>query len=205
VVVKTFDSAQKYEREKEALRLLQKESWVPLLMVTPSKSTQEVVMEYVEGQTLFALTSYMHWPEFKDFWGPLDAQMQTILRSLYALGFVHRDLDWKNVLLPADGLLTVIDFELCMRHNDVRTWDAMRGPVDPETHFDAIYFYFALALLPLRYDSQNWEEKAVAYARQKVMACFGALSAGDEEFLQSSKTRAAYWFPRINEENQVAF
>lgn len=84
-----------------------------------NKSRMYLVMEYLEGRTLFeALRERRTLPESEAL--PLAGQICDALQYLHERGILHRDLKPENVMLCSDGTLRLMDFGIARAPNAKR-------------------------------------------------------------------------------------
>jgi predicted ATPase len=88
-----------------------------------------IVMEFIEGQTVQALTARR--PRFDEV-SRLVAQVARALAAAHAAGVVHRDVKPENIMVRADGYVKVLDFGLARRLPTLAQPDPNSGPqTDP--------------------------------------------------------------------------
>jgi serine/threonine-protein kinase len=99
----------RFEREAEALRLLNHPNIVQILEYLQENEHHYIVMEYVEGGTLADLLT--HQPQF-----PIERTLQIALdmsdalARAHRLNIIHRDIKPHNVLIAQDGTPRLSDF-----------------------------------------------------------------------------------------------
>lgn len=121
------DPTQRLLREAQALAKLRHENVVTVFDVGTFRREVFVAMEFVDGRTL---TSWLRaqdpkWREVRDVY--LDAGKG--LSAAHAAGLVHRDFKLDNVIVGADGRVTVLDFGLARAIGRLETGDAGTMPV----------------------------------------------------------------------------
>ena len=72
-----------------------------------------VTMEYVEGETLSALSKRQ--PNLPpDVWARVGARVARALEAAHAAGVVHRDIKPDNVMMRSDGSTVILDFGIAL-------------------------------------------------------------------------------------------
>lgn len=106
----------RFRREALALSRLNHPNVCTIYEVGEAGGQTFLVMEYVEGQVLWALTSSRALSS--DLVLQYGLQLADALAHAHARGVVHRDLKSTNVMLTAEGHVKVLDFGLAKRVND---------------------------------------------------------------------------------------
>jgi predicted ATPase len=103
------DVTRRFEQEARAASSLNHPNIVTIYEIGEFDRRRFLAMEFVEGQSLAALTGRS---------SPIDrvvrigAQLAQALATAHAAGIVHRDIKPENVLLRADGYVKLLDFGL---------------------------------------------------------------------------------------------
>ena len=103
------DATRRFEQEARAASSLNHPNIVTIYEIGEFEGRRFLAMEFVDGQSLAALTgrsspiaTVVH----------LGAQLAQALATAHAAGIVHRDIKPENVLLRADGYVKLLDFGL---------------------------------------------------------------------------------------------
>ncbi len=99
------------------------------------RSEMGIVMEYIDGSELTALSGTVA-PDNQFL--RLLFQMASGLADIHAVDVVHRDIKPSNILVDAEGILKIIDFNLARPADESRTsgFVGTRGYAAPELYVD---------------------------------------------------------------------
>jgi len=114
-----FDNAElreRFMREARSAGRLRHINIVTIFDVGEHESQPFIAMEYVEGETLYALIQRKAALSLGRKMQLMD-ELSAGLQYAHRAGIVHRDIKPKNVMLDADGVLKVLDFGIA-RVND---------------------------------------------------------------------------------------
>ncbi len=103
------DVTRRFEQEARAASSLNHPNIVTIYEIGEFGDRRFLAMEFVEGQSLAALTgrsSPIEWV------ARIGAQLAQALATAHAAGIVHRDIKPENVLVRADGYVKLLDFGL---------------------------------------------------------------------------------------------
>jgi predicted ATPase/serine/threonine protein kinase len=126
------DATRRFEQEARAASSLNHPNIVTIYEIGEHQGRRFLAMEFVEGQSLAALTGRG---------SPLErvarigAQLAQALATAHAAGIVHRDIKPENVLLRDDGYVKLLDFGLARLLPAART---LRADSASETGADMI-------------------------------------------------------------------
>ena len=121
----TFDPQRvhRFEQEARAASALNHPNIITIHEIGRIQSTQFIVTEFVEGQTLRERIQAA--PLSTNEALEIAIQVAGALEAAHAAGIAHRDIKPENIMLRADGYVKVLDFGLAKLTEQ-------RGPVDPE-------------------------------------------------------------------------
>ena len=103
------ERVRRFELEARAASALNHPNIVTIYEIGEAENVRFIATEYIEGQTLRALTGR---PLALDAIVHLGVQMARALGVAHAAGIIHRDIKPENVMARADGLVKVLDFGL---------------------------------------------------------------------------------------------
>ncbi len=103
------ERVRRFELEARAASALNHPNIVTIYEIGEAGGTRFIATEYIEGQTLRALTGK---PLALDAIARLGQQMARALGVAHAAGIIHRDIKPENIMVRADGLVKVLVFGL---------------------------------------------------------------------------------------------
>lgn len=144
----------RFEQEARIMARVEHPNLAGLYSVERDGSVPFLVMKFVRGQPLSRLMRDKKVLTLEETL-PLTVQMAAALSALHARGYVHRDLKPGNVMVSAEGHVTLLDFGLTRTHdpNLTRPGVALGSPqyMSPEQvlagSLDARSDLYALGLL----------------------------------------------------------
>lgn len=144
----------RFEQEARIMARVEHPNLAGLYSVERDGSVPFLVMKFVRGQPLSRLMKDKKALTLEETL-PLTVQMAAALSALHARGYVHRDLKPGNVMVSAEGHVTLLDFGLTRTHdpNLTRPGVALGSPqyMSPEQvlagSLDARSDLYALGLL----------------------------------------------------------
>ncbi len=100
----------RFEQEAQAVSALNHPNIITIFDIVNDGETQYIVVEYVDGKTLFELIPKGGLPVPQVI--RYAAQVAEALCAAHAAGIIHRDLKPANVMVTGTGLVKVLDFGL---------------------------------------------------------------------------------------------
>ena len=104
------ERVRRFEQEARAASALNHPNIVTIHEIGRSNSTQFIVTEFVDGQTLRTLMNEKPFT-LKEALN-VATQIAGALAAAHAAGIVHRDIKPENIMLRADGYVKILDFGL---------------------------------------------------------------------------------------------
>ncbi|MEZ4472276.1 MAG: serine/threonine-protein kinase [bacterium] len=102
------DTLKRFMREAQALAQVEHRGLVPVYAVGRSGDLYYMVMKFIEGRTLSEIIK-AEAPLSPQRLVPILVDVCAALQALHAAGLVHRDMKPANVMVGADGRVTVMD------------------------------------------------------------------------------------------------
>lgn len=109
VAIKILSRDESYVDETELLENIDSPFVVKIFDVFKHEGRKCIMMEYVEGQTLYDLVNKKHGMSEDDA-RPIFLQMCLAVLALHKKNIVHRDIKCENAIIDVDGALRLIDF-----------------------------------------------------------------------------------------------
>ena len=104
------ERVRRFEQEARAASALNHPNIVTIHEIGRSNSTQFIVTEFVDGQTLRTLMNEKPFTPKEAL--NVATQIAGALAAAHAAGIVHRDIKPENIMLRADGYVKILDFGL---------------------------------------------------------------------------------------------
>ena len=112
------EDIRRFEREIEVQARLHHPNIVALYNATRDDQSIALIMEYVEGESLYRMLQRGKLPlrTAVDYAG----QVLNALAYAHAQGVIHRDVTPANIVITAEGTAKLTDFGLALSANDIR-------------------------------------------------------------------------------------
>ncbi len=121
-LLKMKDQRERFHREAKILATLIHPNIVRLFDFQSSENFDFLVMEYVEGPSLYDIMAGP-WPDL-EFYVSLIRQVEQALAYLHSRGVIHRDLKPTNILMDRDRQIRLSDFGIARAAGVPFAWDS---------------------------------------------------------------------------------